>query len=137
MTFDLPMPPTANGMFATDFKTKRRFTSKEYAAWKRAAGDTLGSQYAAYGAPSVLRPVHLRIQLGINYQSDIANREKAITDLLVATIDMPDDRYIDRLVIERDPSVSGARVTIEGSAVATSAERSCGYCNAADRESIN
>jgi hypothetical protein len=99
-------------MFATDFKTKRRFTSKAYAAWKAAAGDTLGSQYAAYGSPAVQRPVALHIRLGINYQSDIANREKAITDLLVATLDMPDDRYIDRLVIERDQNVQGAVVTI-------------------------
>lgn len=112
MTFDLPMPPTTNNMFSTDFKTKRRFTSKAYAAWKREAGDTLGAQYAAYGSPSVHRPVAVHIRLGINYQSDIANREKAITDLLVATLDMPDDRYIDRLLIERDPSVTGAVVTI-------------------------
>jgi hypothetical protein len=118
VTFDLPMPPSLNGMFATDFKTKRRFASKAYTAWKREAGDALGAQYAAYGSPSVHKPVRLHIKLGINYQSDIANREKAITDLLVANIDMPDDRYIDFLMIERDQSVTGAVVTIEGCAIA-------------------
>lgn len=117
MTFDLPMPPSINSMFATDWKTKRRFASKEYAAWQRVAGDALGSQYAAYGSPSVHKPVALHIRLGLNHQSDIANREKALTDLLVAMLDMPDDRYIDRIVIERDQSVEGARVTVEGSAV--------------------
>lgn len=115
MTFDLPMPPTANNLFVTDKRTMKRFPSPAYKAWKKAAGDVLGSQYAAYGAPAVHRPVRLSIKLGLNYQSDIANREKALTDLLVATLDMPDDRYIERLEIERDQSIAGARVTIEGS----------------------
>jgi Holliday junction resolvase RusA-like endonuclease len=110
--FELPLPPTTNSLFATDFKTKRRFISKEYAAWKRAAGALLREQYARYDSPEVLKPVHLRIQLNVNHQSDIANREKAITDLLVHTLDMPDDRYIDRLVIERDREIEAAVVTI-------------------------
>lgn len=116
MTFDLPMPPTSNSMFATVMvKGKpRRITTREYKAWREIAGEALSRQYAAMGAPSVLRPVALTIRLNINYQSDIANREKAITDLLVAGIDMPDDRYIERVVIERDRTVEGAVVTIEG-----------------------
>jgi hypothetical protein len=114
MTFDLPMPPTSNSMFATvTIKGKpRRITTREYKAWRKLAGDALGAQYAAYGAPSVHKPVELHIRLNLNYQSDIANREKAITDLLVAGIDMPDDRYIERIVIERDRTVSAAVVTI-------------------------
>ena len=117
MTFDLPMPPPVNNLFATDFRTKRRFKSKAYATWQKVAGETLAAQYAAYGGLSVHRPVALTIRLGLNYQSDIANREKAITDLLVANLDMPDDRYIERIVIERDQSIQGAIVTIEGSAM--------------------
>lgn len=112
MTFDLPMPPSANNLFATDFRTKRRFVSKAYAAWKIAAAEKLGAQYAAYGAPPVHRPVAVHIRLGINYRSDIAGREKALVDLLVAHVDMPDDRYIERMLIERDPSITGAVVTI-------------------------
>lgn len=115
MTFDLPMPPSVNALFATDFKTKRRFRSKEYGAWLVKAGEALELQYAAYGGPGIHKPVKVSIRLGLNYQSDIANREKALTDLLVAHLDMPDDRYIDVLHIERDQSVEGARVTIEGS----------------------
>jgi len=118
MTFELPMPPSVNAMFATDWKTKRRFVSKSYATWKENATNLLGAQYAAYGSPSVHRPVALTIKLGLNYQSDIANREKALTDLLVANIDMPDDRYIERIVIERDQTITGALVTVEGSALA-------------------
>ncbi len=115
MTFDLPMPPSVNALFGTNWKTKRRFASKAYEQWQARAGEVLRSQYAAFGAPGVHAPVKLTIKLGVNYQSDIANREKALTDLLVAHIDMPDDRYIDVLHIERDQSIEGARVTIEGS----------------------
>jgi Holliday junction resolvase RusA-like endonuclease len=115
MTFDLPLPPSVNACFATDFKTKRRFASKAYTTWKKAAAQALASQYAAYGAPALHKPLALTIRLGLNYQSDIANREKPLTDLLVANLDMADDRYIERIVIERDQSVEGARVTIEGS----------------------
>lgn len=112
MTFDLPMPPSVNALFSTNWSTKRRFISKAYEQWIPGAKEALERQYAAYGSPPVHKPVALHIRLGINYQSDIANREKAITDLLVATLDMPDDRYIDRLVIERDQNVTGAVVTI-------------------------
>ena len=115
MTFDLPMPPSVNACFATDFRTKRRFASKAYTAWKAAAGERLMQQYNAYGAPAVHRPIALRIRLGLNYQSDIGNREKPLTDLLVAKLDMADDRYIERIVIERDQSITGALVTVEGS----------------------
>lgn len=120
MTFDLPMPPTTNNMFATVIirGKPRRITTRDYKAWRVAAGEALGAQYAAYGAPAVHKPVHLTIRLNLNYQSDIANREKAITDLLVSAIDMPDDRYIERIVIERDRTVEGAVVTVAGSAVA-------------------
>lgn len=126
MTFDLPMPPSTNGLFSTvTIKGKlRRLITRDYKAWKLAAAEALGPQYAAYGAPSVHRPVHLKIVLGMGYRGDIANREKAITDLLVANIDMPDDRYIERLVIERDQSIEGARVTIEGNAVADAVDKS-------------
>lgn len=114
MEFLLPMPPSVNNLFATDKRRHTRYPTPAYKAWKAAAGDALGYQYAAYGAPAVHRPVELRIQLGLNYQSDIANREKALTDLLVDRLDMPDDRYIERIVIERTPGLKGALVTVMG-----------------------
>jgi Holliday junction resolvase RusA-like endonuclease len=114
MTFDLPMPPSVNNMYATF--NGRRIPSREFKAWKADAADKLGAQYAAYGAPAVHRPVALSIRVGLNYRGDISNRIKAIEDLLSATLDMPDDRYTDRIVIERDQAVTGAVVTV-GSAV--------------------
>lgn len=116
MTFELPIPPSANNLFATVIiKGKpRRITTREYKAWREMAGDQLVHQYAAFGGPSIPRHASLRIQLNLNHKGDIANREKAITDLLVEHLDMPDDCWIDRIVIERDRNVSAAVVTIGG-----------------------
>jgi hypothetical protein len=101
--FRLPMPPSTNMMFATDFKTRRRFRTKEYATWTREAGRLLLEQWNLAGQPRIVAPYALHIQLNLNHQSDVANREKAITDLLVATIpDCPDDRWINRILIERN-----------------------------------
>ena len=115
LTFELPLPPSANNLFSTVIiKGKpRRITTREYKAWRKLAGEALHKQYAAYDCPTVQRHCALHIRLNVNHQSDIANREKAITDLLVTHLDMPDDCWIDRILIERDRTVEAARVTIE------------------------
>ena len=114
LTFELPMPPSSNNLFATvTIKGKqRRIISRDYKAWRENAGGILAQQYAAYDRPAVGRHASIRIRLNLNHQSDIGNREKAITDLLVAHLDMPDDCWIDRIVIERDRTVEAAVVTI-------------------------
>lgn len=116
MTFDLPMPPSSNNLFATiTQKGKvRRITTRDYKAWRELAGDCLMAQYTRYGAPAIHKPIELRIRLNLDHKGDIANREKAITDLLVEHLDMPDDRWIDRIVIERDRTVEAAVVSIGG-----------------------
>lgn len=119
MTFDLAIPPSANNLFATVIiKGKpRRITTRDYKAWRETAGDALCAQYARYGSPAVHKPIALHIRLNVNHKSDIANREKAITDLLVEHLDMPDDCWIDRILIERDRTVEAAVVSIEGAAI--------------------
>lgn len=116
MTFELPMPPSTNNLFATVMVKGKpvRIPTRDYKAWKAEAADALGYQYANYGAPAVHKPVELRLQLGLGYRGDISNRLKAVEDLLVGQLDMPDDRYIERIVIERAPGITGALVTIAG-----------------------
>lgn len=125
MTFDLPMPPSTNNLFATILAKRKgkgqpvptRIPTREYKAWREAAAEKLGAQYARYGSPAIHKPIALHIRLNVNHQSDIANREKAITDLLVEHLDMPDDCWVDRILIERDRTVEAAVVTVEGSAL--------------------
>jgi hypothetical protein len=110
----LPMPPSANNMFATDFKTKRRFITRDYAEWKKAAAFVLSNGWKAQGQPSFTAHLALTIHLGLNYRGDISGRVKAIEDLLVQTIPgFPDDRWIDRIEIERVPGISGARILVQ------------------------
>jgi hypothetical protein len=109
----LPLPPSSNMMFATDFKTKRRFISKAYSAWKKEAAATLLEQWRAADQPVIGQPYQVHIELNVNHQGDIANREKAITDLLVATIPgFPGDQWVNRMLIERNRDIPAARVEV-------------------------
>ena len=111
--FSVPMPPSVNAMFATDFKTKRRFMSKAYKAWRDAAAMSVALDWRRAGSPRFERHLSLTVHLGLNYASDIDNRCKPLLDLLKHAIpDFPDDRYIDRISIERVKDIAGARVLI-------------------------
>lgn len=106
MTHDLPLPPSTNSLFATDFKTKRRFISKGYASWKKAAASILA------GHKPLAKPYAVHILVNINYTGDVENRLKAICDALVDAGIICDDRYIDSLRIDRDRSVEACRVEV-------------------------
>ena len=111
--FSISMPPSVNAMFATDFRTKRRFMSKEYSAWRNGESRAVHEAWVKAGKPKFERPVALTIHLGLNYKSDIDNRVKPILDLLDKSIpNFPNDRYIDRLTVERHRDIYGARVLI-------------------------
>jgi Holliday junction resolvase RusA-like endonuclease len=56
----------------------------------------------------------MTVRVGVNYTGDIDNRVKAISDLLVQALPIPDDRYIDHISITRDLTIEGfAHVTLE------------------------
>ena len=111
--FSTSMPPSVNSMFATDFKTKRRFISKDYAAWRKAEALSVGQSWRRSGSPKFENHLSLTVHLGLNYRSDIDGRLKALCDLLAHAIpDFPDDRYIDHITVERTPGIDGARVLI-------------------------
>lgn len=111
--FTVTMPPSVNQMFATDFKTKRRFMSKAYSAWRTGQAAAVHEAWQNAGQPKFQPPLALTIHLGLNYQSDIDNRVKPLLDLLDKSIPgFPNDRYIDRIEVERVKELSGARVLI-------------------------
>lgn len=108
-TADLPLPPSANNMFATF--NGHRIISREYKAWRLEAGRQVLEQWNAADRPTIGKPWQLYIRVNVNHQSDIANREKALGDILVATIPgFPDDAWMNRLVVERDRTIEGARI---------------------------
>lgn len=112
-TCECAVPPSSNMMFINSPNNggRGRFPSAAYKAWRRDAGREVLEQWIAADRPHIGKPYQIYIRINVNHQSDIANREKALTDLLVATIPgFPDDAWMDRLVVERDTSVDGALV---------------------------
>lgn len=110
-TVDLPVPPSANNLFAT--YNGRRIISREYKAWRKDAGEVVLKAWNDQYQPEIGKPYAVHIQINLNHQGDIANREKAITDLLVATIPgFPGDQWVNRMLIERDRTIDAARVEV-------------------------
>jgi len=108
----LPMPPSANNMFAT--YNGRRIISREYKAWRSEAGFIIANAWKQQGSPKFAKHLTLTIHIGLNYKGDISNRIKGIEDAIGESIpDFPDDRWIDRIEIERVPGIDGARVLIQ------------------------
>ena len=111
IVLDLPFPPSVNGLFATNFKTKRRFSTKQYKAWESAAmlaivqqnvGKQLGKVKVTYeyGRPDKRR-------------RDVENYAKAVSDILVSANIITDDSEIEEMLLKW-ADVTGVRVTIEG-----------------------
>jgi Holliday junction resolvase RusA-like endonuclease len=110
---NLPMPPSTNNLFTGLSRRRRSF---QYEDWITFAGLQLNRQ----------RPVSVpgRVSLLIEVEEpktarhqDVANREKAVTDLLVShrVIEGDDQRYVREITL-RWANVSGVRVTIKACA---------------------
>lgn len=114
LTLAFPLPPSLNNAFATvTIKGRqRRIISREYKAWKTEAGKAIAEQIAGSRLPSFGRTYALHYRFNINHQSDIGNREKCGTDLLVAMRLIPGDQWCDRIILERDRTIEGAVVTV-------------------------
>lgn len=115
LTIDLPLPPSANHLFA-NAHGGGRVKTKAYKAWIEAARYQIITTWRAAGKPEVRSdtPMQLRLRVGLTDRArDISNTVKAIEDALVRELPIPDDRYNDRILIERDETLGGiARVTI-------------------------
>ncbi len=109
----LPVPPTTNSLFATNWKTKKRFKSKGYEDWEVEALRAFTSQFP-HGYPTIKgrAHAHFRFHFSADHKRDIANFEKAITDFLVNMDVIEDDCLIDRMVLERAEKGNGVYVTI-------------------------
>ena len=107
-SFDLPFPPSVNGLFPGD--GKRRWASKAYKAWRIAAAPSVP-------AAKIVGKYVLWIQLDRpdRRARDCANYEKAVSDLLVTQGLVEDDSKCARLILEwtSDQPVKDARAHID------------------------
>jgi Holliday junction resolvase RusA-like endonuclease len=111
----LPVPPSTNNLFftvTTGPRRRGRAKTPEYQDWILQAGYRLNAQHA----PPVRGKVALLIEVAepsTKVRQDIANREKAVTDLLVThgIIEGDDQRFV-REIIMRWAPIEGVRVTV-------------------------
>lgn len=111
MILTFPLPPSLNHAYATF--NGRRIPSRALKAWKAEAGAIIQQQWGEGDVWKFAKPYALHYRFDINHQSDIANREKAATDLLVKLGIVPDDCWCNLLTIRRDRNIDGALVEIE------------------------
>lgn len=110
IVINLPMPPSTNNLFAS--AKGRRYRTSEYNSWIKEAG----WQIAIQKPPQTQGRVSLTIEVeepNTARAMDLANREKATTDLLVKhmVIEGDDQRYVRELNM-RWADIQGVRVTI-------------------------
>jgi Holliday junction resolvase RusA-like endonuclease len=107
----LSMPPSTNSLFAGN--GKRRYKTKEYAAWIEEAGYALNRQ-----RPEPIRgKVRLLIEVAepkTSITQDVTNRIKAAEDLLVRhdIIQGDDQRYVRSVTAEWSQHIEGIRITV-------------------------
>jgi hypothetical protein len=117
LTFDvtLPLPPSVNAMFVRARLGSKvgKAPSPQYRKWKLAARDIVMNAWNEQDKPIIGKPYAVHIRVNVDHKGDIANREKALTDILVATIPgFPDDCWANRVLIERDRTVDGAHIEV-------------------------
>lgn len=88
-----PIPPSVNKLFATNFKTGRRFKTKAYQDWKNESMILVMTKPRAY----FKGPVKVTYMVGRfkdKIRRDVANLEKAMSDVLVSMGILADDSQI-------------------------------------------
>ncbi len=107
VNFTLPFPPSVNALYSTNWKTKKRFKSKRYEAWIELAIKHLN------GVPVVRGKVKALYEFGRpdKRKRDVANYEKAVSDLLTYTFVLEDDSQIEEITLKW-ADVKGVRVTL-------------------------
>ena len=112
---DLPLPPSINRL-TVNLTGGGRAKSREYKAWLDEARWHVLTAWRDAGKPEwpAEAPLSIRLEVGLQgRRRDLGNCLKAVEDLLVAQLPIPDDRWNDRILIERREDIAGvARVTI-------------------------
>lgn len=92
MKLVFPFPPSVNGLYSTNWKTKRRFKSKRYADWEKLADQQLKYQtWCYYDTPVSVTYLYGRPDKRVR---DLPNLSKGIDDLLVRYGILTDDSLI-------------------------------------------
>lgn len=115
LCFDLPIPPSVNEL-TVNLKNGGRAKSAVYKRWIEEARWHVMIAWRNAGKPEwpAETPIALRLEVGLEgRRRDLGNCLKAVEDLLVANLPIPDDRWNDHIVLERREDIPGvARLTV-------------------------
>jgi Holliday junction resolvase RusA-like endonuclease len=111
---DLPLPPTANHAYPTNWRTRRRFLSPKAKAWKTEAGWMI----RAANPPRISGPYTFRILIPAKARGDADGYVKLPQDLLSELGVTPNDRKSQDSRGSRDPSVKWRRCVVVVESVA-------------------
>ena len=103
---NIPAPPSANAMYRILRNGKRVKTSR-YLKWRNSAGYIMR---ASLPSQSRKTPLEVTIRAAVSRRRDIDNVCKPTLDALQCCGVIPDDRWVDKLTVERAP---GGGETIE------------------------
>ena len=117
ITVILPVPPSTNNLYVNG--KRGRFKSQRYKEWEIEAMDWLRQQKSNV----VIGAYSMEIKLPEMIRGDIGNREKAISDLLVAEGSIPDDKHAWRISIERNPNIPPGECHVTVRSIKTSNNR--------------
>lgn len=116
LCIDMPLPPSGNALFV-NLKGGGRAKSQVYKAWIEEARWHVMVAWRGAGKPEWPAdcPMSIRIELGLEgRRRDAGNCNKAIEDLLVKNLPIPDDCWNDEILIQRRDDIPGiARVTVK------------------------
>jgi crossover junction endodeoxyribonuclease RusA len=110
VTLSLPMPTSANGLFANSSRGGR-FKTQEYEDWIRESGWRIQAQHPG----RIAGPYQIEIVVSRppdRRRRDLANFEKGIGDLLVRHRIIADDSLCERLTMFWSPEGEGVLVTL-------------------------
>lgn len=110
LTIVMDLPPSTNHLFR-NVAGRGRVNTSAYLAWVVTAGLKVREAVAEAGRPAISGRWWIIIKADARNR-DLDNLAKPILDLLVAQQVVPDDRYCDRVTIEREADVFGAHVTV-------------------------
>jgi hypothetical protein len=115
--FELPLPPSANRLYKRqlvrrgDGKMVRPHT-KQYAAWRQAAGQIISIQRLTQCVRQIHGPYELVLTVARN-TGDLGNREKACSDVLEWMSVIDNDRKAEKMTFQYDDSLPKGTCIVE------------------------
>lgn len=110
VVIDVPRPPSVNSL-THNIPGKGRAKTDRYRTWLRAAGNLLKAQRPGRVSGAYRLTIQVERPEG-KRRVDLANMEKAASDLLVTYRVIEDDRFAERVTLEW-AAVEGARIIVE------------------------